>query len=751
MESTLVSKHRDDLKSSGLSDNTITLSNIYSASIEEVVKLGFSHRSPAMAIPYHDGSVRLKPDIPFINKKGKPAKYLTLKDGKIILYIPPNFNKSNLQDSSIPLVITEGEKKTLKSNQEGIPTVGLSGVWNFASDGVTIPDLMNIKWCGRLVYICFDSDAVLKWEILMAEWTLGRWLESKDATVRIIRLPSILGSAKTGLDDYLIKRTKKDFEQLQQESKGIDFFFQKPNEVLRALLDGIKYEIYSYEKEKDGVRATLSILDLKTGNPIFKDSLPLWSAKKRTEFANKNKELGYADVDKHLTVIEEQLKIFTPIDKTKVKETETISELLNTKTSLFDIHAALSETMSSPWIHDAIEIVLAVSINMPLIEKDRNNGLLWVLLIGNPSSYKTEAVGHLSDTPHCYFLDSITSNSFASGYINTDGKKAKDLLPELAGKFFIIKDYTTLFSSNEESIKKVLGDLQSIYDGDYSKYTGTAGNITYKNVKFSHVGCITPLVVSKQHSYMSMLGSRFLFYRLPELVESEVAEGCRIICEETQNQNRQETLRKKCSAYSYQLYNEIPNIEMQTESPEHINQIVTLGKLLARGRGVITGGVSEYYDTSDTAKTKPRQSYSMKEKQVEEPFRALRQLLALGKGLALVHGRQSITDHEIEILRRVVVSSMPVDRSKVLTLLIKEKRITRRSCSVSLSKSYGTAVQILEELRHLNILKKHISEESDEYKENELIYEVVDEFREVLLNPIEPIDHLYNLEKDNLT
>ena len=317
MESTLVSKHRDDLKSSGLSDNTITLSNIYSASIEEVVKLGFSHRSPAMAIPYHDGSVRLKPDIPFINKKGKPAKYLTLKDGKIILYIPPNFNKSNLQDSSIPLVITEGEKKTLKSNQEGIPTVGLSGVWNFASDGVTIPDLMNIKWCGRLVYICFDSDAVLKWEILMAEWTLGRWLESKDATVRIIRLPSILGSAKTGLDDYLIKRTKKDFEQLQQESKGIDFFFQKPNEVLRALLDGIKYEIYSYEKEKDGVRATLSILDLKTGNPIFKDSLPLWSAKKRTEFANKNKELGYADVDKHLTVIEEQLKIFTPIDDLK--------------------------------------------------------------------------------------------------------------------------------------------------------------------------------------------------------------------------------------------------------------------------------------------------------------------------------------------------------------------------------------------------------------------------------------------------
>lgn len=554
---------------------------------------------------------------------------------------------------------------------------------------------------------------------------------------------------KIGLDDYLIKYNKDGFEQLQKTAFVVDFFFQKKDGTLITVIDGTKYQIYSYKKEPSGFKVTISIIDPKNREPIYKDSLPLWSAKKRKEFANKYKDKGFTEIERHLTVIEEQIKRYVPMDNSKIEKQEQAEKLLSVKTSLFDIHRVLGESMSSPWIHDVIEIAIATSINMPLLEKSKDNGLLWVLIIGNPSSYKTESVLHLSGTPYCYFLDSLTANSFVSGYVDVTGEKAKDLLPELKGKFLIIKDYTTLFSLNEDLIKKVLGDLQSIYDGDYSKYTGTVGNITYKDIKFSHIGCITPLVVSKRHTFMSMLGSRFLFYRIPELKNEEIDAGCEILWEG--NRGRQNELTKICSAHSYQLYKAIPNIEIQAETKDQKKKLNTLAKLLARGRGVIVGETTQYYDKSDSIKSKPKLSYSMKEMQVEEPFRALNQLRTLSRALAIVHGRKMITDHEIEIIRRVVVSSMPIDRSKVLTLLIKDKQITRMSCKEALDKSYSTAVELLEELVHLKILKKCKNEQLDYHKTGGILYEVEDEFLTVLSDSIEPLDHICDIVANDAT
>ena len=55
------------------------------------------------------------------------------------------------------------------------------------------------------------------------------------------------------------------------------------------------------------------------------------------------------------------------------------------------------------------------------------------------------------------------------------GKPAsKDLLPQLDGKCLIIKDLTTFFPMRDDKVTKILGDLQSIYDGEY-KATGTLG------------------------------------------------------------------------------------------------------------------------------------------------------------------------------------------------------------------------------------------------------------------------------------
>lgn len=242
--SSLLPQHRNDLRLSGLSDETIAASGIYSESNPDCVRelLG-SYLSlktvramgPCLAFPFLDAEgkpmtwlpadakpdeslrlfVRLKPDKPR-KRDGKPIKYESpLKSGNRI-YIPPSVG-GVLADPTKELVIVEGEKKALAGTQHGFPTIGLAGVWNWAikrpknpatGKGMgprkLIEDLQAISWKGRKVTIVFDSDLKDKPEIEWARWQLARTLAKCGADVRVVDLPSGVDGAKCGLDDFLV-------------------------------------------------------------------------------------------------------------------------------------------------------------------------------------------------------------------------------------------------------------------------------------------------------------------------------------------------------------------------------------------------------------------------------------------------------------------------------------------------------------------------------------------------------------------
>ncbi|MEK7855676.1 MAG: hypothetical protein AAB288_06275, partial [Acidobacteriota bacterium] len=118
----------------------------------------------------------------------------------------------------------------------------------------------------------------------------------------------------------------------------------------------------------------------------------------------------------------------------------------------------------------------------------------------------------------------MTENAFASGYMPLDGSPPKDLLARLNGKLLLVRDLTTLFSLNEESLKKILGDMTSIFDGEFEKFTATRGLVAYKAL-FPFVGCITPAILNRHHTYVHQLGSRFMFYRVPIASDEERRRG----------------------------------------------------------------------------------------------------------------------------------------------------------------------------------------------------------------------------------
>src|SRR5262249_11089176 len=123
-----------------------------------------------------------------------------------------------LKDPQTPLIVTEGEKKAAKADQEGFPCIGLVGVYGWqkrrardesgASHGrrELIDALKALPWAGRDVYIAFDSDINDNRNVRSAAWHLEMALVEQGAVARCVRLPSDAAdpTVKVGLDDYLI-------------------------------------------------------------------------------------------------------------------------------------------------------------------------------------------------------------------------------------------------------------------------------------------------------------------------------------------------------------------------------------------------------------------------------------------------------------------------------------------------------------------------------------------------------------------
>ena len=233
----LTPRHLADLRASGLSDSTITACGFFSIRTPAAIADRLKWRRPAagmgeaLAIPFFDaegrdtGYCRLKIDKPRKTKAdGKPVKYESPLGSTNRAYTPPG-TRAALKDPTAPLLLTEGEKKAAKTDQEDFPCIGLVGVYGWMKkrkrddedkpigERDLIDDLAGIPWQGRRVFIVFDSDAVSKPQVQRAEWHLAECLARNGADVRIVRLPAD-GEAKVGLDDYLVKHGPDAFRTL---------------------------------------------------------------------------------------------------------------------------------------------------------------------------------------------------------------------------------------------------------------------------------------------------------------------------------------------------------------------------------------------------------------------------------------------------------------------------------------------------------------------------------------------------------
>lgn len=369
-------------------------------------------------------------------------------------------------------------------------------------------------------------------------------------------------------------------------------------------------------------------------------------------------------------------------------------ELLDRELTYGEVEEKVKQFL--PNLTTALKLALAVAVSSQHIKP----ALLWLLLVGVPSSGKTDLVRLLRDAEISYFLDNLTQNAFVSGERETKNSRVYDLLPLLDKKSLIIKDWTSILSLDEKMTKKLLGDMVNIYDKEFSKFSSRRGNVRYASA-FSQIGCITPATLNKHTTYMNMVGPRFLHYIIPSTTEGQSSENFDRIFS---GENRSE-LEKEARLYVSSYLNQLAKkpFTIKSFSPGVRQYLQTAATLVPCCRGIVVLQSASFKNE----KGDDVRYHEVLDVQVEDPWRAAQQLIFLAEHLAYIIGNDKVWIEELEIIKDVVLSSMPADRAQALRV-IKEHggAITPKLLSELADKSNRTCRRLLDELAALKVLDK---------------------------------------------
>jgi hypothetical protein len=308
---------------------------------------------------------------------------------------------------------------------------------------------------------------------------------------------------------------------------------------------------------------------------------------------------------------------------------------------LSDLHALLDQYVSAPTRHDDLDLVLAAVYAVHLGTED-GRPPFWLLFVDPPASGKTAIVMSVRPaTDRVVFLDALTAESFMSGAVSKQGAKAAKLLPQLHHKCLVVKDLTTLFSMKHDLVRKILGDLQSIYDGEYSKAIGTGFDgkaVIESQSYFGFVGCITPAALQGHQRYLANIGTRFLIYQRPPMTSADRARGY-----ELQNQADRAALKtvlqEKACEHVKALFEEKPRATLPRAVDLYLR---TLSEYVRLGRTPV-------FKDEDGGRVLGV---------AEEPFRVYQQLRLAVEALAVVRGHAEVMAADVDVVRRLALSSI---------------------------------------------------------------------------------------------
>jgi hypothetical protein len=346
--------------------------------------------------------------------------------------------------------------------------------------------------------------------------------------------------------------------------------------------------------------------------------------------------------------------------------------------------------VATKWLHLDDKTIIDV-IMAAYIANRFNADPCWVNVIGAPSHSKTELLRAFDGHENTYLLSNLTPSTLVSG---KDTKKGDpSLLPKLTDKFVVLKDFTTVLAMRSENQSEIIAQLREIYDGKYSKVFGTGKEFKWSG-RIGLIAACTP-AYDKHYGVTGALGERFLLYR------TGGGNNIKMGLQAQKIVGQEDKMRAEISAAVHKFINKFESIEHADLEPndEIDHMIVALACVVALGRCPVErdrGDKCVLYDPEP-----------------EGTPRLVKQLMQIGTGIALAHGKNQFDEEIYRIIKKIARDQLPVIRLHALQYLwgegatefLMEWRKTKEIADAIKKPSYTTLL-VLEDLMVVGCLNR---------------------------------------------
>lgn len=320
----LLQQHIEDLRKSGLTDETISKYDFASISQEEASRsLGFKAPSGGWKIKYPNSDFfKFKPDKPY----NADAKYLSPKGMSQDIFIT-HLAADIHNEPEQPYYFVEGEKKAIALEQARYGAISVPGVWGWMSNGHIHERLSQINLVGRECYIIFDSDKYSNKHVMNAEKRFADALTSLGVKVKIVNLHPEFGK---GADDQFLRLKASDFQYYIDKAQNYapDFKYEIPQLPPVSLPQFLAKDIPTVEYYVGGLLSkrgkTMISAQANIGKSIFVQNLLMAMTSGKTKFLDKFEvkpaKALYLDLEMGESALKQRFSIFCKHEPTETQD-----------------------------------------------------------------------------------------------------------------------------------------------------------------------------------------------------------------------------------------------------------------------------------------------------------------------------------------------------------------------------------------------------------------------------------------------
>lgn len=332
-----------------------------------------------------------------------------------------------------------------------------------------------------------------------------------------------------------------------------------------------------------------------------------------------------------------------------------------------------------------------------------------LILMGNPSTYKSTILEIISCLPNSYVSDSFTPKSFVSHASNSKKKDLEkiDLLPRIKHQTLITPELAPLFSGKQDDLIVYFGMLTRILDGrGFQSDSGVHGKRGYSgDYYFTWIGAVID-IPHRVWSLLGNLGPKIFFFRLPEDKKSASEKLLEIkkSIKENSYVQRLQSSKDKIAGFWYLVQNTFDVFDKkiiwdtQNDDQEVLDRIIELAMVLANLRGTIPT-----WQTNNSGGS----LYNFEAPIKEDPSRASNAFYNLARGHAVIHGRNYITKEDLVVVIPTALSSAPRERVELFRHLIEhEGKLDTEEFMKYAHVSRATALKEMEKMQILGLVVK---------------------------------------------